>query len=167
MDAVFASAVTGHAAEINDFSPSSYTQPGPPVLSTALLLGAARRSSGKALLNAVVDRLRADVPGAKALGIKNLRDGIGLASHGVGPVFGAAAAAASIMNMREDRIPDLLSYCAQQASGSWQWLLDVEHRRESLRFRRHAGQERTAGGASRRDGIYGCVENVWTCPAAG
>ena len=30
-DAVFASAVTGHAAEINDFSPSSYTQPGPAV----------------------------------------------------------------------------------------------------------------------------------------
>ena len=134
VDAVFASAVTGHAAEINDFSPSSYTQPGPPVLSTALLLGAARRSSGKALLNAVVTGYELTCRMPKALGIRNLRDGIGLASHGVGPVFGAAAAAASIMNMREDRIPDLLSYCAQQASGSWQWLLDVEHLEKAFVF---------------------------------
>ena len=134
VDAVFASAVTGHAAEINDFSPSAYTQPGPPVLSTALLLGAARRSSGRAVLNAVVTGYELTCRVPKALGIKNLRDGIGLASHGVGPVFGAAAAAASIMNMREDRIPDLLSYCAQQASGSWQWLLDIEHLEKAFVF---------------------------------
>lgn len=46
VDAVFASAITGHSAEINDYSPSAYTQPGPPVLSTALCLGAMRRSWG-------------------------------------------------------------------------------------------------------------------------
>jgi 2-methylcitrate dehydratase PrpD len=133
-DAVFASAVTGHAAEINDFSPSSYTQPGPSVLSTALLLGASRGRSGSALLNAVVTgyELTGRVP--KALGIKNLRDGIGLASHSVGPTFGAAAAAASILRMSEDRIPHLLSYCAQQASGSWQWLLDVDHIEKAFVF---------------------------------
>lgn len=134
IDAVFASAVTGHSAEINDFCPSAYTQPGPPVLSTALLLGAARRRSGKALLNAVITGYELTCRMPKALGIKNLRDGIGLASHGVGPVFGAAAAAASIMNMREERIPDLLSYCAQQASGSWQWLLDVDHVEKAFVF---------------------------------
>lgn len=134
VDAVFASAVTGHAAEINDFCPSAYTQPGPPVVSTALLLGAARRSSGRALLNAVITGYELTCRMPKALGIRNLRDRIGLASHGVGPVFGAAAAAASIMRLPEQRIPDLLSYCAQQASGSWQWLLDVDHVEKAFVF---------------------------------
>src|SRR4029077_6342315 len=70
----------------------------------------------------------------KTLGVSNLRDRLGLANHGVGPVFGAAGAAASIMRLREERIPDLLSYCAQQASGSWQWLLDVDHVEKAFVF---------------------------------
>jgi 2-methylcitrate dehydratase PrpD len=134
VDAVFASAVTGHAAEINDFSPSAYTQPGPPVLSTALCLGASRRASGTALLNAVVAGYELTCRIPKTLGVSNLRDRLGLANHGVGPVFGAAAAAASIMRLKEERIPDLLSYCAQQASGSWQWLLDVDHVEKAFVF---------------------------------
>jgi 2-methylcitrate dehydratase PrpD len=134
VDAVFASAVTGHAAEINDFSPSSYTQPGPPVLSTALLLGEQRRASGSALLNAVVTGYELTCRVPKTLGIRNLRDITGIASHGVGPVFGAAAAAASIMRMPEAKIPHLLSYCAQQASGSWKWLLDEAHVEKAFVF---------------------------------
>jgi 2-methylcitrate dehydratase PrpD len=133
-DAVFASAVTGHAAEINDFSPSAYTQPGPPVLSAALLLGAAHHRSGRALLNAVVTGYELSCRVPKALGIRNLRDGIGLASHSVGPTFGAAAAAASILQLREAQVPHLLSYCAQQASGSWQWLLDDDHIEKAFVF---------------------------------
>ncbi|HYD45791.1 MAG TPA: MmgE/PrpD family protein, partial [Phenylobacterium sp.] len=38
IDAVFASAMTGHGAEINDFIPSSFVQPGPSIVSTALAL---------------------------------------------------------------------------------------------------------------------------------
>ncbi len=134
VDAVFASAVTGHAAEINDFCPSAYTQPGPPVLSTALLLGASRRATGASLLNAVVTGYELSCRVPKALGISNLRDDIGLATHSVGPTFGAAAAAASILRMPEARVPHLLSYCAQQASGSWQWLLDVDHIEKAFVF---------------------------------
>jgi 2-methylcitrate dehydratase PrpD len=134
VDAVFASAVTGHAAEINDFCPSAYTQPGPSIVSTALLLGAQRKSPGAAVLNAVVlgYELTCRVP--KALGVRNLRDRLGLANHGVGPVFGTAATAASLMRLPEDKIPHLLSYCAQQASGSWQWLLDVDHVEKAFVF---------------------------------
>ena len=134
IDAVFASAVTGHSAEINDFSPSAYTQPGPAVVSTALCLGAARHSSGASLLNAVVTGYELTCRIPKTLGIGNLRDRLGLANHGVGPVFGSAAAAASILEMPEPRIPHLLSYCAQQASGSWQWLLDVDHIEKAFVF---------------------------------
>jgi 2-methylcitrate dehydratase PrpD len=134
VDAVFASAVTGHSAEINDFSPSAYVQPGPPVVSTALLLGAAHGRSGREFLNAVIVGYEVSCRMPKALGIRNLRDSIGLASHSVGPTFGVAAAAASILKMPEARVPHLLSYCAQQASGSWQWLLDVDHIEKAFVF---------------------------------
>jgi 2-methylcitrate dehydratase PrpD len=133
-DAVFASAVTGHAAEINDFCPSAYTQPGPPILSTALCLGATRRNNGRALLNAVVVGYELTCRMPKTLGVSNLRDRLGLANHGVGPVFGSAASAAALMGLQADRIPHLLSYCAQQASGSWQWLLDVDHIEKAFVF---------------------------------
>src|SRR5690606_13398037 len=38
------------------------------------------------------------------------------------------------MGMPQDRIPDLLTFSAQQASGSWQWLLDVEHIQKAFVF---------------------------------
>jgi 2-methylcitrate dehydratase PrpD len=69
----------------------------------------------------------------KALGLKNLQKA-GIANHGIGPMFGAAAAAASLLRLPEDKISHMLSYCAQQASGSWQWLLDVEHIEKSFVF---------------------------------
>jgi 2-methylcitrate dehydratase PrpD len=92
-----------------------------------------RRASGDAIVRAVVVgyELAGRIP--KALGLGNLRDA-GIANHGIGPVFGAAAAAASMIGIAEDRISDVLTYSAQQASGSWQWLLDVEHIEKSFVF---------------------------------
>lgn len=140
-DAVFASAMTGHAAEINDFIPSAFVQPGPAIVSAAVLLAERRRKSGEAVLRAVIVgyELAGRIP--KALGSENLRRA-GIANHGIGPVFGTAAAAASIIGLTEDRIGDVLSYCVQQASGSWQWLFDVEHIEKSFVF---AGMGARAG----------------------
>jgi 2-methylcitrate dehydratase PrpD len=132
-DAVFASAMTGHGAEINDFIPSAYVQPGPAIVSTAITLAETRGGSGDAIVRAVIVgyELAGRVP--KALGIANLREA-GIANHGVGPVFGTAAAAASMLGIPADRIGDLLTFSAQQASGSWQWLLDVEHIEKAFVF---------------------------------
>lgn len=133
MDAVFAGAMTGHGAEINDFIPSAYVQPGPSIVAAALGLAETRGLSGDAVVRAVVVgyELAGRIP--KALGSRNLRDA-GLANHGIGPVFGTAAACASLIGVREDRVADLLTYCAQQASGSWQWLMDVEHIEKAFVF---------------------------------
>lgn len=133
VDAVFASAMTGHGAEINDFIPSAFVQPGPAIVSAALALAETRGGSGDALVRAVVIgyELAGRVP--KALGIRNLRDA-GIANHGVGPVFGTAAASASMLGIARDRISDLLTFSAQQASGSWQWLMDVEHIEKAFVF---------------------------------
>jgi 2-methylcitrate dehydratase PrpD len=141
MDAVFASAMAGHGAEINDFIPSAFVQPGPAIVSAAIALAERRGKSGEAVLRAVIAgyELAGRIP--KALGVDNMRRA-GLANHGVGPVFGTAAAAASLIGLPEERIGDVLTYCAQQASGSWQWLLDVEHIEKSFVF---AGMGARAG----------------------
>ncbi len=141
IDAVFASAMTAHGAEINDFIPSALVQPGPAVVSTAIALAEKRKLSGKAVLNAVIVgyELCGRIP--KALGNANLRES-GMANHGIAPTFGAAATAASLIGLPEDRISDLLTYCSQQASGSWQWLMDVEHVEKSFVF---AGMGARAG----------------------
>lgn len=133
-DAVFAGAMTAHAAEINDFIPSAFVQPGPSIISVALGLAETRQGiSGEAMIRAVVAgyELAGRIP--KALGDRNLRDA-GIANHGVGPVFAAATTAASLIKIPQDRIADLLTYCAQQASGSWQWLMDVEHIEKAFVF---------------------------------
>jgi 2-methylcitrate dehydratase PrpD len=75
--------------------------------------------------------LAARIP--RAVGAANLR-AAGLASHGIGPVFGAAGAAASLLGLPRERIGDVLSCAAQQASGSWQWLHDVEHVEKAFVF---------------------------------
>jgi len=133
IDAAFASAMTAHAAEINDFIPSAFVQPGPAIVGSALAVAETRNLSGDALLRAVVVgyELAGRVP--KAVGVDNLRKA-GIANHGVGPVFGAAAASASLMGIPANRIGDLLTYCAQQSSGSWQWLMDVEHIEKAFVF---------------------------------
>lgn len=133
LDATFASAMAGHGAEINDFMPSVFVQPGPSIASAALVLAEQRRSSGRAVVDAVIAgyELAARVP--RAVGVGNLRRA-GFATHGVAPTFGTAAAAASIAALSTDQVSDVLSCAAQQASGSWQWLLDVEHIEKSLVF---------------------------------
>ena len=133
VDAVFASAMTAHGAEINDFNPASFVQPGPSIVSATVALAEARRLSGEEILRSVIVgyELAGRIP--RALGNENLRKA-NIANHGIGPVFGTAAAAASILRIKEDRIADVLTYCAQQASGSWQWMLDVEHIEKSFVF---------------------------------
>lgn len=141
LDAVFASAMTAHGAEINDFIPSAFVQPGPAIVSAAVALAEQRRLSGLDVLKAVIVgyELAGRVP--KALGLRNLNRS-GMANHGIGPTFGVAAASAALMRLDESRIGHVLTYCSQQASGSWQWMLDVEHVEKSFVF---AGMGARAG----------------------
>lgn len=133
VDAVFASAMAGHGAEINDFMPSVFVQPGPAVVSSALCMAHQRDLSGRSVVHAVIAgyELAARLP--RGLGGENLRRA-GLASHGVAPTFAAAAAAASLAGLDSQAFGHVLAACAQQASGSWQWMLDVEHIEKSFVF---------------------------------
>lgn len=132
-DAVFASAMRAHGAEINDFCPSAFVQPGPSVVSAALCVAAIDHSPGAALLRSVIAGYELTCRTPKALGIKRGRR-LGYSSHGYGPVFGTAATIASLRRYAEVTVNHMLSYCAQQASGSLQWLLDERHVEKSFVF---------------------------------
>lgn len=133
IDAIFASAMTAHAAEINDFIPSAYVQPGPAIVSAALEVARHQKRSGHDLVSAVVAgyEMAGRVP--KAIGTRNLWNA-GIANHGIGPVFGTAAACASLLDLDTTQVNHMLAYCAQQASGSWQWMLDVGHVEKAFVF---------------------------------
>ncbi|MBL4793046.1 MmgE/PrpD family protein [Citromicrobium bathyomarinum] len=133
VDAVFASGMTAHAAEINDFIPSAYVQPGPAIVPTAIETARLNRRSGADLVGAVVAGYEIAGRLPKAIGTRNLYLA-GLANHGIAPTFGAAAAAAPLMGLSTDQVDHMLAYCAQQASGSWQWLLDVRHVEKAFVF---------------------------------
>ncbi|MDP1641701.1 MAG: MmgE/PrpD family protein [Phenylobacterium sp.] len=146
VDATFASAMTGHAAEINDFIPSAFVQPGPPVLAAALAVAETRGATGGELLRAVMAGYELAGRMPKALGVGNLRRA-GIANHGIGPLFGAATAAAVLLRLPAETIEHVWTYCAQQASGSWQWLLDVEHIEKAFVF----------AGMGARDGLHAAL----------
>jgi 2-methylcitrate dehydratase PrpD len=132
-DAVFAGAMTGHAAELNDFVPSVFVQPGPSIVATAVGVGEATGASGEAMLRALVAGYELAVRMPRALGTANLRRA-GIANHGVGPCFGVAATASALLGLPAASIADVLSAVAQQAAGSWQWLLDVDHIEKAFVF---------------------------------
>jgi 2-methylcitrate dehydratase PrpD len=132
-EAAFAGAMAGHAAEINDYSPSAFVQPGPSAVATAFALGEVRKASGRDILRAVIAGYEIGCRIPKTIGNKNLRR-TGLANHGIGSLFCAGATAGSLIRLTEAQIPHLLSYCSQQASGSWQWLLDNDHVEKAFVF---------------------------------
>jgi 2-methylcitrate dehydratase PrpD len=146
LDAIFANAMTAHAAEINDFCPSAFVQPGPPIVSTVMGIGETFGVSGEQLLRAVIVGYELSCRVPKALGIRNLQD-FGLSSHGVGPTFGAAAAAACLLKIPRERIGEVFGYCVQQASGSYEWLRDTEHLEKAFLF----------GGMPARNGAYAAL----------
>ncbi|MFI8668156.1 MmgE/PrpD family protein [Qipengyuania sp. NPDC077410] len=142
VDAVFASAMTAHAAEINDFIPSAYVQPGPAIVPVSIEAARANGRTGSDLVGAVIAGYEIAGRLPKAIGTRNLYLA-GLANHGIAPTFAAASAAASLMALSPEQVDHMLAYCSQQASGSWQWLLDVRHIEKAFVF----------GGMGARNGL--------------
>ncbi len=163
LDAIFANAMTAHAAEINDFCPSAFVQPGPSILSTLLSIGEVEHSSGEALLRALITGYEVACRFPKALGIKNLRVG-GLSNHGFAPVFGCAAAAASLLGMSAKQIPHVLAYCVQQASGSYNWMRDEEHIEKAFVFAGMPARNGAAAALLVHNGFTGNVDALEGAP---
>lgn len=133
LDAILAAAMAAHAAEINDFCPSAFVQPGASIIPAALCLGESRNISGEAFLRAVILGYEIACRFPKALGLRNLYRAA-LANHSVGPLFGSASAVAALIALPGHRMRHMFSYCVEQSSGSWQWMRDVDHIEKAFLF---------------------------------
>ena len=114
--AAFANGMSGHADETDDSN--SQLHPGCAIVPAALALAESRERSGDALLRAVI--LGYDI------GFR-FHQAFEPRSTSFGATFGSAAAAGALAELDDLHLRYLISYAAQQASGSRAWVGDDDH----------------------------------------
>jgi 2-methylcitrate dehydratase PrpD len=118
-----------HADETDDSHAPSRTHPGCAIVPAALAMAERQNASGEAFLRAVV--LGYDVS-ALIAGVMP-REG-GHSTHAIGPLFGGAAAAASLAKLNARQVCHALAYTGQQASGITSWTRDEAHIEKAFVF---------------------------------
>jgi 2-methylcitrate dehydratase PrpD len=141
-NAAMANGMLAHADETDDSHAPSLTHPGCGIVPAALAMAERVGASGEAFLRAV--GLGYDVGSrlTMALDAYQFRED-GHSTHSFGPMFGAAAAAASLARLNERQVRHCLSFTAQQASGISCWMRDEEHIEKAFDF----------GGMPARNGV--------------
>src|SRR5438067_991961 len=141
-NAAMANGMLAHADETDDSHAPSLTHPGCGIVPAALAMAERVGASGEAFLRAVA--LGYDVGSrlTMALDAYQFRED-GHSTHSFGPMFGAAAAAASLARLNERQVRHCLSFTAQQASGISCWMRDEEHIEKAFDF----------GGMPARNGV--------------
>jgi 2-methylcitrate dehydratase PrpD len=141
-NAALINGMLAHADETDDSHAPSRTHPGCAVIPAALAAAERSHASGERFLRAVV--LGYDVVaringamGAEALAAASR------STHSIGGVFGAGAAAGSLLGLDAPQVRHLLSYCAQQASGVGCNVRDSDHIEKAFDF----------GGMPARNGV--------------
>jgi 2-methylcitrate dehydratase PrpD len=133
VDAALANGMMGHADETDDSHLGGRFHPGCGIVAAALAASEISGQSGRAFLNAVALGYDVGTRFNLSLGPRKLYAG-GHSTHSVGPIFGAAAAAAALMRFSPEQIRYVLSYAVQQASGVQCWARDEEHIEKAFDF---------------------------------
>lgn len=115
---VFLAAALSHVTETDDLHNGSVTHPGCVVIPVALLLGRELGARGHAILRATLAGYEVMTRIGEALGPSHYRTFHNTATAGV---FGAAAAAASLLDLGEDAWVWALGSAGTQAAGLWQF----------------------------------------------
>lgn len=133
INAAMVNGYMAHADETDDSHAPSLTHPGCAIVPAALAVGERENQSGEAFLRAVV--LGYDISSriARVMGIGTMRIQ-GHATHSIGPLFGATAAAASLTRLNARQVCHALAYAGQQASGITSWPRDEEHVEKAFVF---------------------------------
>ncbi len=134
---VFLHAALSHITETDDLHRGSVTHPGCAVIPAALVLGRARGLGGTAILRGVLAGYEAMLRVGEALGPGHYRLFHNTATAGV---FGSAAAAASVLDLDEDRWVWAMGSAGTQAAGLWQFNADA-----TMSKHLHAGHAASAG----------------------
>jgi len=141
-NAALANGMLAHADETDDSHAPSLTHPGCGIVPAALAMAEREGQSGTALLRAVALGYDVGCRLTMSLNAYEFRED-GHSTHSFGPMFGAAAAAGSLLNLKQNEVQYLLSYTAQQASGISCWMRDEEHIEKAFDF----------GGMPARNGV--------------
>jgi len=141
-NAALANGMSAHADETDDSHAPSLTHPGCGIVPAALALAEREGKSGEALLRAVALGYDICARLTQSLNAYEFRED-GHSTHSFGPMFGAAAAAGSLLGVDERQARYLISYTAQQASGISCWMRDEEHIEKAFDF----------GGMPARNGV--------------
>lgn len=124
--AALANGMLGHSDETDDTHPPSQTHPGTSVVPAAMAIGERNRLPGKIVLRAIIAGY--DICARMMLALKPqpfMRSGHH--SCAFGQVFGAAAAAGSLLALNARQIRHVMSYTAQQAAGLYTNFRDHDH----------------------------------------
>lgn len=113
--AAFANAVSEHSIELDDVDDEALFHYGPPIVSAALAVGQWQRSSGRALVTAIL--AGCEVTNRLSLACNpSLRDR-GFHTTPTCGVFGAAVAAGRLLSLTPDQMTSALGLAGAQASG--------------------------------------------------
>ncbi len=139
-DRVFLAAALSHITETDDLHRASTTHPACVVIPTALIFAGTFGASGRAALRAVLAGYEVMLRVGEALGSEHYRTFHNTATAGV---FGAAAAAATILELDERQWGWALGNAGTQAGGLWQFNEDA-----TMSKHLHAGHAAQAGARS-------------------
>ncbi len=146
INAALANGMMAHADETDDFNARSKMHPGVAIVPAALAMAEREGADGLSFLKAVVVGYDVGCRMTRALGAFELREAA-RCSNSIGGNFGAAAAAASLLRLRDDQVNYVLSFAAEQASGVTNWMSDKEHALKSFVF----------GGMPARNGVTAAI----------
>ncbi|HKA42502.1 MAG TPA: MmgE/PrpD family protein [Burkholderiales bacterium] len=158
INAALANGMCGHADETDDTHPATRTHPGTSVVPAALAVAERDRLDGERFLRAMV--LGYEICARSMLVIRAMplmRTGHHAGARG--QLFGAAAAAGSLLGLDAGRMRHVLSYCAQQASGLYTLLRDTQHVEKSFAMGGMPAQHGLAAALMVKSGFSG-VEDV-------
>ena len=160
VNAALANGMLAHADETDDSHAPSLTHPGCGIVPAALAMAERERRNGAALLRAVALGYDVGCRLTLSLGPHQFRED-GHSTHSFGPMFGAAAAAGALANLRERQVRHLLSFTAQQASGVSCWMRDGEHIEKAFDFGGMPARNGVAAATMVASGFTG-VEDVFS-----
>ena len=133
VNAALTGGMFAHADETDDSHAVSLTHPGCGIVPAALAMAERERAGGAALLRAVA--LGYDIGTRMSLALGSYEfSRAGHGTHSFGPMFGAAAACATLARMNAEQVRYVLSYTTQQAGGLSNYARDSEHVEKAFQF---------------------------------
>jgi 2-methylcitrate dehydratase PrpD len=131
--AAFVMAMMAHSDETDDSHERAGIHPGCGIIPAAMAVAEREGADGLRFLKGVVAGYDIACRITQALGVQNVRDRA-LSLHSIGSNFGAAAAAASVMGLRDSLVRYVWDYTGQQDSGKYYWVRDTDHVEKAFVF---------------------------------